>query len=63
MHLGTLNADVKDFVQSCIVFTLSASETKVYRPLEQQVHASQVSELPYFDFLYFESHARAMSIY
>ncbi len=48
----TMDADIKAFVQSCLVCTLSSSGSKVSRPLGQQIHAQRVSELLRFDFLY-----------
>ena len=52
LHWPTLDADVKSFVQSCLVCLLSASGDKVPRPLGHQIHAERVSELLHFDFLY-----------
>ena len=49
---STMEADVRAFVQSCLVCVLSAGGMKVPRPLGQQVHAQRVSELLHFDFLY-----------
>ncbi len=47
-----MDADIKAFVQSCLVCTLSSSGSKVPRPLGQQIHSQRVSELLHFDFLY-----------
>ncbi len=52
MHWSTMDADIKAFVHSCLVFALSSSGFKVPRPLGQQIHAQRVSELLHFDFLY-----------
>ncbi len=46
----TMYADIKAFVQSCLVCTLSASGSKVPRPLGQQIQATRVSELLQFRF-------------
>ncbi len=47
-----MDADIKAFVQSWLVCILSASGSKVPRPLGQQIHCTRVSELLHFDFLY-----------
>jgi len=52
VHWPTLDADVKSFVQSCLICLLSSSGNKVPRPLGHQVHAEKVNELLHFDFLY-----------
>ncbi len=46
-----MNADIKAFVQSCIVRNLPASGSKVPRALGQQTQATRVSELLHFDFI------------
>eukprot|EP00171_Calliarthron_tuberculosum_P015922 IDg15922t1 len=48
----TIDDDVRVFVQGCLVCLLSESGIKVPRPLGQQIHASRVSELLHFDYLY-----------
>lgn len=50
--LPTLQADVKTFVQRCLVCMLSASGDKVPRPLGHQLHAERVGELLHFEYLY-----------
>ncbi len=52
LQWSTMDADIKAFVQSCLVCTLSSSGSKVPRPFGQQIHAQRVSELLHFDFLY-----------
>ncbi len=56
-----MDAEIKAFVQSCLVCTFSLSGSKAPRPLGQQIHAQRVSELLYFDFLYVENLAPVMS--
>ncbi len=43
LHWSTVDFDIKVFVQSCLVCTLSSSCSKVPRPLGQQIHAERVS--------------------
>ena len=52
LHWPTIEADVKTFVQSCLVCLLSASGDKVPRPLGHQVHAERINEILHFDYLY-----------
>ncbi len=47
-----MDADIKSFIPSCLVCTLSSSGSKVPRPLGQQIPAQRVSELLHFEFLY-----------
>lgn len=52
MFWENMEADVKAFVQGCLVCLLSASGEKVRRPLGSQIHAEKVNELLHFDYLY-----------
>lgn len=52
LHWLTIDADVKAFFQSFLVFLLSASGDKVLGPLGHQIHAEKVRELLHFDYLY-----------
>ncbi len=47
-----MDIDVKAFVQSWLVCTLSSSGLRVRRPLGQQIHAQRVSELLHINFVY-----------
>lgn len=49
---STMHSDIKSLVQSCIVCVLCSIGSKVLRPLGQQLHSKEVSELLHFDFLY-----------
>ncbi len=61
LQWSTMDADIKAFVQSCLVCTLSSSGSKVPRPLGQQIHAQRVSELLHFDLSTLENLAPVMS--
>ncbi len=58
LHWFTVDADIKAFIQSCIVCILSSSGSKVPHRLVQQPHAQCVRDLTHFDFIYVgESHS------
>ncbi len=52
LRWAAMDADIKAFVQSFLVCTLSGSGSKIPRPLGQQIHATRVFELLHFSFLY-----------
>ncbi len=52
LRWAAMDVDIKAFVQSFLVCTLSGSGSTIPRPLGQQIHATRVFELLHFGFLY-----------